>query len=400
MPHTKLHISMLGSFSIRCGQSEITDNDNRSYKIWLLMAYMIYHRNRCVSQDELVNLLWGSEESSNPTNALKTILHRVRACLDQLYPGAGRELILRRSGSYIWNPDIPVALDAEEFDSLCRGFDSISDTDQRIRQQYATLTLYQGDFLPRMAGESWTVPVRDYFHTLYIQTAQTTLPLLMAQHCTQDIISLCYNAITVEPYNQVFYQYLMRCLLLQGHHKKAVSLYQELSQTLYDCFGILPSDETRSIYREATRTTNSVAPSLDVVIEQLQTAHSPSGALLCDYDFFQMLYQKESRSLPRTGDAVHLCLFTVSNFKNQPLAKRSLELCMNNLEQLLCSSLRRGDVVSRYSASQFLLLLPRSNYENSCKICQRIFKQFFRQYPHSPATLHYAVQPVPPISDL
>lgn len=400
MPHTKLHISMLGGFSIRCGQSEITDNDNRSYKLWLLMAYMIYHRNRCISQDELINLLWSSEGSSNPSNALKTILHRVRTCLDQLYPGAGRELILRRCGSYIWNPDIPVFFDAEEFDSLCRSFDSISDADKRIRQQYAALTLYQGDFLPKMAGESWTVPVREYFHSLYVQTAQTALPLLTAQHRTQDIISLCYNAILVEPYNQVFYQYLMRCLLEQGHHKKVVSLYHELSQTLYDCFGILPSNETRSIYREATRTIHSAAPSLDAVIEELQTTHSPSGALLCDYDFFQMLYQKESRSLLRTGDAVHLCLFTVTNFKNQPLTKRSLDLCMNNLEQLLCSSLRRGDVVSRYSASQFILLLPQSNYENSRKICQRISKQFFRQYPHSPAALYHAVRPVPPVSDV
>lgn len=400
MPPTKLQISMLGGFSIRCGQSEITDNDNRSYKVWLLMAYMIYHRSRCVSQDELVNLLWGSKDSSNPSNALKTILHRVRACLDQLYSGAGRELILRRSGSYLWNPDIPVAFDAEDFDTLCRGLDSISDADQRIRRQYAALMLYQGDFLPKMAVESWTVPVRDYFHTLYVQTAQTVLPLLMAQNRTQDIISLCYNAVTVEPYNQIFYQYLMRSLLKLGQQKKVISLYQDLSQTLYDCFGILPSNETRSIYREATRVTNSVAPSLDVVIEQLQTTPSPSGALLCDYDFFQILYQKESRSLLRTGDAVHLCLFTVTNFKNQPLAKRSLELCMNNLEQLLCSSLRRGDVVSRYSASQFILLLPRSNYENSCKICQRISKQFFRQYPHSPAALHHAVQPLRPISSL
>lgn len=397
MAHAKLEVSMLGGFSIRHDQTEITDHDNRSYKLWSLLAYMIYHRSRSVSQEELVNLLWDSDGSTNPSNALKTILHRVRACLDQLYPGAGRELILRRAGSYIWNPDIPLSLDVEEFDRQCHSLPSEYDMEQRIAQQYSALQQYGGDFLPKMAGESWVIPVRDYFHTLYVQTTSELLPLLLTQGCTQNIISLCYGAVGVEPYNEIFYQYLMRSLLEQGEQKKVTALYHDLSQTLYDRFGVMPSKETRGIYREATRTINPAAPTLEAVMEQLQTDPGPSGALLCDYDFFQMFYLKEARSISRTGDVVHLCLFTVSSFKNQPLAKRSLELCMNNLEQLLCSSLRRGDIVSRYSASQFIVLLPLSNYENSCKICQRISKQFFRQYPHSPAALHHAVQPLKPV---
>ena len=46
--------------------------------------------------------------------------------------------------------------------------------------------------------------------------------------------------------------------------------------------------------------------------------------------------------------------------------------------------------------SQYILLLPQANYENSCKVCERIIKAFCRQYPHSPAQLHYSVQPLEP----
>jgi DNA-binding transcriptional activator of the SARP family len=80
MESTALQVRMLGEFSIRQGRQEINDSDNRSRKVWLLLAYMIYCRNRNVSQEELIDLLWGSEErSSNPINALKTIFHRVRS---------------------------------------------------------------------------------------------------------------------------------------------------------------------------------------------------------------------------------------------------------------------------------------------------------------------------------
>lgn len=57
MEAVDLQIRMLGEFSISLGKQEINDSDNRSRKVWLLMAYMIYCRNRSVSQDELADLL-------------------------------------------------------------------------------------------------------------------------------------------------------------------------------------------------------------------------------------------------------------------------------------------------------------------------------------------------------
>ena len=52
---------MLGSFSLSWNGRKITDDDNRSRKVWLLLAYMICCRNRPVSQSELFSLLWGDE---------------------------------------------------------------------------------------------------------------------------------------------------------------------------------------------------------------------------------------------------------------------------------------------------------------------------------------------------
>ena len=34
-----LHISMLGSFSLRCGEACVEDSANRMKKVWLLLAY-------------------------------------------------------------------------------------------------------------------------------------------------------------------------------------------------------------------------------------------------------------------------------------------------------------------------------------------------------------------------
>ena len=72
MAFSELHVQMLGRFSLRIGNRELNDSDNRSRKVWLLLAYMIYCRNRPISQDELVGLLWKDEEgSTNPAKGIE-----------------------------------------------------------------------------------------------------------------------------------------------------------------------------------------------------------------------------------------------------------------------------------------------------------------------------------------
>lgn len=101
MSLSELHVNMLGEFSLASGGAEINDGANRSRKIWLLLAYIIYNRNRPVAPEELYTLLWEEEESSsNPGNALKTMFHRLRNLLNELYPHGGRDLIVRREGAY------------------------------------------------------------------------------------------------------------------------------------------------------------------------------------------------------------------------------------------------------------------------------------------------------------
>lgn len=397
MSENVLEVRMFGNFSVRKGEQEINDSDNRSRKVWLLLAYMIYCRSRSITQDELVGLLWSDgESSSNPLNALKTMFHRVRTSLNQLDGAAGHTLIIRREGNYAWNPDVPFFFDVDEFERLCRAGAVAEDEEQRLTAYQQALALYNGDFLQKLSGEAWVIPISAYFHNLYIHTLLETLALLEAREQMEPAVELCRSAVVIEPYNELIYQHLMRDLLALGEQREAISIYEEMSQLLFDNFGIMPADESRALYREAVRTVNDRAVSMGTLREQLREPDGASGALFCDYDFFKVIYHAEARAVARSGDAVHICLLSVTDDAGEELAKRSLDRCMENLQELIRSSLRRGDIAARCSVSQYILMLPQANYENSCKVCERIVRAFFRQYPHSPAKLHYTVQPLEP----
>lgn len=390
-----LQVQMLGQFTLRYGDRTISDSDDRSRRVWSLLAYMLYNHGRSFAQEELIHLYWSnSEKSADPGNALKSIFHRIRTALDKLQPGLGRLLIRRKAGRYFWNNVIPLSLDIEDFEAHFHAAEAAGDDDVRLAEYQAALALYAGDPLPRMTDEIWTIPIVAYYHSLYTRAAAGAIELLEKQERTAEAVALCRRAIHIEPYQEDLYEHLMRGLLRTGDMKGAMSVYEEMSEQLFAHFGVMPSETLRTLYRQATRTVNDRTLTMDEVCSQLEEPAPHGGAMVCEYDFFKILYRAEARSIARNGHSANICLLSVSGKDGEMLARRSLDPAMNNLQVLVQNNLRRGDVIARCSISQYIILLPQANYENSRMVADRLVSAFYRRYPHSPARLRYTVQPL------
>ena len=394
-----INVQMLGCFSIQQNDHFIDDHSNRMRKVWLLLAYLIYSRNSRITQSHYLSLLQGagSDDSADPNGRLKAMLYRARTLLNQLSDDAGHDLIIRKEGTYAWNTELPLVLDVEEFDRLCSAAASCTGEDQ-LALYLQALELYQGDFLPKLSMEPWVMPISAYYHQMYLDAVAQTLSLLEERSRWHEGTLLCEKALKIEPYSEELYQHLMRCCIAENDRAKARSIYEELSDTLFSTFGVMPSDESRALYREASRDEETPSVPIDTVREQLKEPDAAKGALYCEYDFFKMLYQVQARAIIRSGDIIHIALFSLHGYGKKELPRRSLDRAMDNLQELIVGNLRQGDVVSRCSLSQLIVMLPQANYENSCMVCQRILKAFGRQYPHSPADIHYSVQPLEPLA--
>lgn len=399
MESMPLSVQMLGKFSLQLGSSCVSDSDNRSKKSWLLLAYMIYYRNRPIPPEEFISLLWGDDEkSSNPLNALKTMSHRIRSTLEQLGSGTGHQLILRHDTTYAWNTDVPIILDVDEFDRLCQcGYSADSD-DEKLAYWQQALALYKGDFLSKLSSEFWVIPIAAHYHNLYVQTVLEMLPILERRGQWQEAAEVCRAAIEQDPYLEDFYRHQMRAMIELGDRRGAVAVYENMSKLFLRDFGAMPSEDIRAIYRDALRSLDDCIISSDMLLDRLREPDDEGGALICDYDIFQSIYHTMARGVIRSGDAIHLALISIQGEDGKTLSRRSLDRVVENLQTLIRTSLRRGDIAARCSVSQFVLMLPQANYENSCMVCERIVKAFARQYPHSPATLHVSVRALEPNS--
>lgn len=96
-----LQVQMLGQFTLRYGDRTISDSDDRSRRVWSLLAYMLYNHGRSFAQEELIHLYWSNgEKSADPGNALKSIFHRIRTALDKLHRAG-------QTAAWTWPPAHP-----------------------------------------------------------------------------------------------------------------------------------------------------------------------------------------------------------------------------------------------------------------------------------------------------
>ena len=387
-----VYIRMLGEFILTSGENSVSDTGNRSKKVWGLLAYLVCNRGQYFSQQKLIDLLWGSEsDSANPENVLRITLHRLRTILDQLWDGAGRELILRREGGYGWNPEIPVTLDCERFEAL-----AAVEGEGRLDAILEALDLYNGEFLAKQSSEMWIIPISTHFQNLQLMLTLEAAGLLSAAGRHAEAVKRCTAAVDINPYHEPLHQILMQELVAAGDRKGAAAVYESLSKRLFDDFGIRPNDETREIYRAAVHSPEDRTLPIDEVLEHLQEPETKNGAMECDYDYFKVLCYAESRAMERSGNATHIALLSLASGSDKPLSKRSMGRIMEQLGESLRNNLRRGDTISRCSVSQYIIMLPKANYEDSCMVCRRIIAAFNRAHPYVSARINFMVQPLNP----
>ena len=104
-----VRISMMGNFLIYINEQRVENPVSKSRKGTALMEYLVLHREEPVPNQQLLRALWPEHSVSNPENALKTLVSRMRTLLNQMSDGLGNCIVSDR-GAYHWQslPDMHI----------------------------------------------------------------------------------------------------------------------------------------------------------------------------------------------------------------------------------------------------------------------------------------------------
>lgn len=394
-----LKIRMLGGCSLTYGDKTIGDANYHLKKPWMLLAYLITFRSREVPVDELINLLYPGEYGKSPQGALKTLVYRVRAMLEELELPDNRELIEAARGSYAWNAGVPVQVDADLFELACQRVGTPWLTpEERLETCMAALAFYRSDFLSKAMGEGWVKRLAAHYHSLYIHLVQTTVGLLAAQERWEDVIPICGRAIQIDGYEESFYFYLIRGLVRTGQTRQALERYKRMYSLFYTELGLTPSAEIAELYQEisrgGSRDASRETEDLAAISRFLLREERLTGAFFCELEVFTDIYNLEARSIARSGRSVNLAMISAFMRDGSTPSLRLLNGYMEKLGDCIQATLRRGDVVTQYSSNQYLLLLPAPTPDKGQLALDRILSRFTEQYPRCPLLLRTSIRAV------
>jgi DNA-binding SARP family transcriptional activator len=391
----RVQIHTLGRFEICVDGKVVSTQLNRSKKLKNLAAYLVLNHDRAVAYSELFEVLWPNEESANPRNALKMLMYRLRNALSD--GGAPEDLnfVVIQQGTCQWNPFLPCDMDFEEVYALRKQLQSGElSRDERMEALLDITQLYQGRFLADSDSEMWAVSQDAYLHNLYLQSVNELVDMLREEGRHDEIVALCRSALQIDELDEGINRAMILSLAAIGHHSEAAQRFSYLTELYYTQLGIQLPTEMRELYSQVVNVENHSSLDIDEICRQLEEPETPKGAFVCEYAIFRDLYRIEARCLERYGGRVFLALLTVTDERCQELPLRQLNKVMDQLLELTVESLRKGDIVSRFSPSQLVLMLPTVTQETGEMVLERIRKGYHRAHPKANVAIGCKLRPV------
>ena len=218
--HSALNIRMFGKFQIENENGMLNKENMRSEMLTRLLAYMVSHREKDMTAQELIDVLWPDDQSDNPSGALKNLMYRLRKLMNRTWGEDGRYIITGR-GAYQLNPELVVHVDIEEFEECCRQVFNSEDPAVQQENGKKAVELYQGMFLSELSSEYWVISIATYYHSIYLTMVKKLAALLEKEKQFTDVEEICAKAIQIEPLDEEIHCFLLRAMIADNKQKLA-----------------------------------------------------------------------------------------------------------------------------------------------------------------------------------
>jgi DNA-binding SARP family transcriptional activator len=222
-----------------------------------VFQYLLLHRHRYVTAEEIVAIFWPEAPSVQATS-LYTALSRIRRALKELSVATEITLGKERAGYRLRvAPEVWFDIDA-----FTQGLPpkTARDTGAAISALRAILALYEDDLLAGAADVHWCVEDREALRRQWIEANLTLAAALEAQGNADEAIAVYTRVLEREPLLEHVHRGLMRCYAHTGRRDLALRQYHLCEGLLASELDVAPEDETVALHAAVSQ--NQAVPLL------------------------------------------------------------------------------------------------------------------------------------------
>lgn len=381
----KIYFQMLGSFDYHQEEADVGKRDIilKGKKSLSFLQYLIVNHIGSITCEALIDRFWGEGRSADPSGVLRYTMSRTRQQLAKMFPEY-ENLLLTVPNGFVWNPDVELILDSEQFEKMYMHAKHLAEEAQADAFLEA-ISMYKDDFLADN-NDGWVLPLRAYYRTLYRDACKSVLPLLESQERWLDMIQVCEPAYRRDFSAEEITEYLMKAYIALGQPRLAIDHYQVFSDTLHKEYEIEPSEQVMQVYVRAVGSEKGEFGKEDILSLVLDH-QKQKKAYKCSFGTFQSITEIEMRHQARLKQESCIVMARV-------VRTSSVTTDVRRLERVLLEGLRAGDPVAKLNQNSYVVLLSGASEENARVVMERLKSKFTKLYSHSQALIDYQVCPL------
>ena len=382
---TKIYVQMLGGFSITVGDEKLDLGSNSKANFLKLTEIVLLRGMGGVSKRDLIDGIFGHKSLLDENNSLNNLLHQARTQLKKAGM-PGRKIIDGKRGVYAPenNPDYEYILDVQEFEDVCLKAKSEKKDDKKLYYYQKAFGIYGGELLPEFATDYWVILESVRLKRLYDDVVDFLGKHYKEVEDFEALFDLYDKANKIYPDNGWQIE-MIDALILRKEYKTAYELYTKCAHYYQDELEVPIPDALRSCYERLSDNVRVVTDDIRQIQaniirkdEKLKSEMGTRkiGAYLCPFTSFIDVYHVLRRNLERRGSSIFMMLCTLVDYEGKPIQNQEkLNARAEILQQSLSEGLRKGDVYTKYSSSQYLILLIGTKREDCAIIYQRLSRR-------------------------
>lgn len=382
-----IEIRMLGKFEILMDGKPVLAALKQSRKATMLIQYLVLQKGERVTHKDLTDTLWNGERSTNPDMALRAIMHRFRNMIEAEGLKELETCIITSRGYYQWNPAMECRVDVFEMEALMEEARRQLNPAAAVARYERVLELYAGRLLPMFCNEPWVETRSLTLHVQYRIALFQVLEACKRKGENERIVKLCRRAIELDPYEERLYLEEIVALEALGRHNEAQKLARR--GTAMGCLHhAIEPGRAGSAYRQMRQADRNMEGEVAKLVAVLPDTEN-AGACICDFETFKEAYRVQRGVQARYGLPVFLAIMTVA--PGQDAEPDETSTMVDQLGELIHTSLRQCDVAARYTETQYVIMLCGSAAETGSSPLERIKASFYRVPAHGRYLLSYSL---------
>ena len=380
--YEKLYIYTLGDFLVR-KEDEIIFSGEKSYlnKRWRLFLYLVFNKGKKISKQELIKKL-NLEENVSPNQSLRALVYRLRKDLNF----SDNNFILNEKGGYLFNTKSSYWLDTQYFTGMVEKAKSTKKKNDALDLYREAISLYKGEFLKEQKLDNINFNLlRIKYQEIYKEAVIELGNIFSRDRKYSEAVDLYKNALQINPLNIDYYTNLIEGYKKLGRPDLALMKTEEA--VLYLKNTNLPMHENLNMGIN-NFFKNDIQDNPEKILESNKICRG--DVFECGPMTFASVYSLEKRRNIRDEKDIFLVHIKINGTRSVKKLVRAEKI----LRQTINRTLRSNDIMTRWKARYYLILLVDIEVEKIEQILERIQNSYNEQFPPAETSISYSYQKV------